>query len=102
MNLDLLPKCHIDHNIKCQICVEAKLTKTPFYTVERSSEPLDLIHSDLCDLKFVQTRGGKKYFITFIDDCTRFCYVYLLRGKDEVLKYLSIIRMKLKINLGKE
>ena len=65
MNLDLLPKCHIDHNIKCQICVEAKLIKTPFHTVERSSKPLDLIHSDICDLNFMQTRGGKKYFYYF-------------------------------------
>ena len=27
----------------------------------------------------------KKYFITFIDDCTRFCYVYLLNSKDETI-----------------
>ena len=101
MNLDLLPKCHIDHNIKCQICVEAKLTKTPFYTVERSSKPLDLIHSDICDLKFVQTRGGKKYFITFIDDCTRFCYVYLLRGKDEAIEVFKHHKNEVKNQLGK-
>ena len=37
-------------------------------------------------MKFVQTRGGKKYFITFIDDCTRYCYVYLLRSKDEAIE----------------
>jgi transposase InsO family protein len=29
------------------------------------------------------TRGGKRYFITFIDDYSRFTYVYLLRTKDE-------------------
>lgn len=28
----------------------------------------------------------KKYFITFIDDCTRFYYVYLLKNKDEALE----------------
>ena len=31
------------------------------------------------------TKGGKKYFITFIDDCTRYCYVYLLNSKDEAM-----------------
>ena len=62
MNLDLLPKCHINLNIECQICVEAKLIKTSFHIVERSSEPLDLIHSDICDLKFIQTRGGKVFY----------------------------------------
>ena len=31
------------------------------------------------------TRGGKKYFITFIDDYSRFCYVYLLHRKNETI-----------------
>ena len=86
MNLELLPKFNIDANHKCEICVESKLTRASFQNIERSTEPLELIHSDTCDLKYVQTRGGKKYFVTFIDDCTRYCYVYLLRSKDEALE----------------
>ena len=35
-------------------------------------------------MKSTPSRGGKKYFITFIDDCTRFCYVYL-HSKDEAI-----------------
>jgi transposase InsO family protein len=35
------------------------------------------------------TKGGKRYFMTFIDDCTRFCYVYLLKTKDEALHYFK-------------
>ena len=85
IHLDYLSKFNIDHNHKCETCVESKLTKVHFHSVERSTEPLDLIHSDICDLKFVQTRGGKRYFITFIDDCTRYCYVYLLKSKDEAI-----------------
>lgn len=69
-----------------RFCVEAKLIKVLFNKVERSTEPLSLIHTNIRDLKFVQTRGCKKYFITFIDDCTRYCYVYLLRSKDEALE----------------
>ena len=34
----------------------------------------------------MQTRGGKKYVVTFIDDSPRFCYVYLLRSKDEAIE----------------
>ena len=63
--------------------MEAKMARTSFISIERISEPLDLIHSDVCDMKSGQARGGKKYFITFIDDCTRYFYVYLLRRKDE-------------------
>ena len=36
-------------------------------------------------MKSTPSRGGKKYFITFIDDCTRFCYVYLFNSKDEAI-----------------
>ena len=86
INMECLPNFQIDPNHKCEICVESKLTRTSFQSIERSSEPLELIHSDICDLKFIQTRGGKKYFLTLIDDCTRYCYVYLLRNKDETLE----------------
>ena len=57
MNLELLPKFKIDANYKCEICVESKLTRTSFHNIERSTEPLELNHSDTCDLKYVQTRG---------------------------------------------
>ena len=50
------------------------------------TEPLDLIHSDICDLKFIQTRCDNKYFITFVDDSTKYCYVYLLKSKDEEIE----------------
>jgi transposase InsO family protein len=90
-NLDLLKVNEFDKS-KCEICVEAKMAKLPFKSVERSTTPLELIHTDVCDLKFVQTRGGKKYFITFIDDCTRYCCVYLLRGKDEAIEAFKLFK----------
>ena len=86
MKLELLPKFNIDANHKCETCVESKLIRSSFHNIERNIEPLELVHSDTCDLKYVQTRGGKKYFVTFIDDCTRYCYVYLLKRKDEALE----------------
>ncbi|XP_073137784.1 uncharacterized protein [Henckelia pumila] len=51
---------------------------------------------------FVQTRGGKKYFITFIDDCTRFCYVFLLRSKYEALEAFKTYKTEVENQLGKQ
>jgi transposase InsO family protein len=51
----------------------------------RNLTPLELIHFDLSEMNGELTKGGKRYFMTFIDDCTRFCYVYLLKSKDEAL-----------------
>ena len=39
VNIECLPKCSIDSNIKCETCVEAKLTRTYFHSIERTSEP---------------------------------------------------------------
>ena len=101
ISLDYIPKFEIDPNHKCEICVEAKLSKTPFKSVERKIKPLELIHIDVCDLKFVQTREGKKYFITFIDDCTKYCYVYLLRSKDDALEMFKLYKTEIENQLGK-
>jgi len=53
---------------------------------KRSSELLDLIHFDISGLKFMQTRGEKKYYITFIDYYTIYYYTYFLRSKDDTLE----------------
>ena len=54
--------------------------------------PLDLIHSDLCEMNGLLTRGGKKYFMTLIDDATRYCYIYFLKTKDEAFHYFKIFK----------
>ena len=102
INMECLPKFQIDPNHKCEICVESKLTRTSFQSIERSSETLELIHSDICDLKFIQTRGGKKYFLTLIDDCTRYCYVYLLRSKDEALEMFQHFKNEVENQLDRK
>jgi transposase InsO family protein len=48
------------------------------------------------------TKGGEWYFITFIDDCTRFCYVYLLKSKDEALYYFKIYKVEVENHLEKK
>ena len=102
INMECLPKFQIDPNHKCEICVKSKLTRTSFQSIERSSEPLELIHSDICDMKFIQTRGGKKYFLTLIDDCTRYCYVYLLRSKDEALEMFQHFKNEVENQLDRK
>ena len=102
INMECLPKFQIDPNHKCEICVESKLTRTSFQSIERSSEPLELIHSDICDMKFIQTRGGKKYFLTLIDDCTRYRYVYLLRSKDEALEMFQHFKNEVENQLDRK
>jgi transposase InsO family protein len=48
------------------------------------------------------TRGGKRYFMTFIDDASRFCYIYLLKSKDEALHYFKIYKSEIENQLERK
>ena len=101
MSLNNIPKSRINTSQKCQVCTEAKMTRSFFPSVvEKNIEPLGLVHTDVCGLKICQTRRGKRYFITFIDDCTRYCYVYLLRSKDEAFEIFKIYKAEVENQLG--
>jgi hypothetical protein len=75
---------------KCHVCVESKQPRKPHKAAEaRNLAPLELVHSDLCEMNGILTKGGKRYFLIFIDDSTGFCYVYLLKTKDEAFNYFK-------------
>ena len=57
---------------KHEICVKAKITKKTYVYVKRETELLSLIHTDLGDLKQTMIKGGKKYYVTFIDYFSRY------------------------------
>ena len=60
------------------------MTKRPFSAKgERSKEPLQLVHSNVYGQLSVQTKGGYEYFVTFIDDYSRYDYVYLMHKKSK-------------------
>ena len=101
INMEILPKFECNKS-KCQVCVESKFAKHPYNSVERNSEPLDLIHTDICDMKSIPSPGGKKYFITFIDNCTRYCYVYLLNSKDEAIDAFKQYKIEVENQLNKK
>ena len=102
INLGMLPKCTMDKISKCEICVESKYTSHSHKSVEKSNEILGLIHTDLCDFKATPSRGGKNYYITFIDDCNKFCYVYLINTKDEALNMFKTYKAEVENQLDKK
>ena len=71
----------------CEGCVEGKMQRKPFKSVahQQSKEKLELIHSDVCGPLQVESVGGSRYFVTFIDDYSHCVAVYFLKHKSEVL-----------------
>ena len=47
------------------------------------------------------TKGGKRYFITFIDDFSRYCRVYLMKHKDKAMEKFLIYKVMAKRQTGK-
>ena len=78
------------------------MTRSSFQIVERHIESLDLIHSEICDLKFIQIRGGNKYFITFFDDSIKYCYLYLLKSKDGAIEKFVLYQNEVENQLNKK
>ena len=95
----LIPYFDMDTR-KCKTCMLTKITKKPFQDVKRETKVLELIHSDLCDLHATPSLGNKKYFVTFIDDASRFCYVYLLHSKDEALDKFKVFKTEVELQQG--
>src|SRR3954467_11397913 len=102
-NMNLISKISTVKGSKCQVCVQAKQPRKSHTTAEtRNLAPLELIHSDLCEMNGVLTKGGKKYFMTLIDDSTRYCHVYLLKSKDEALNFFKIYKAEVENQLDRK
>ena len=65
----------------CEECVVGKQHRSqlPKSKSWRAKVVLGLVHSDICGPITPISNGGKKYFITFIDDYSRKTWVYILQ-----------------------
>ena len=63
----------------------AKQKRLPFASHNRLSEkPFDLIHCDTWGTFHVPSHSIHRFFLTIVDDCTRFTWLFLLKHKSEV------------------
>ena len=67
----------------------------------RVKEQLELVHFNLCGPMTIQARGGFEYSITFIDDYSRYGYIYLMRRKSEDFEKFKEYRAETKKRLNK-
>ncbi|CAM8893629.1 unnamed protein product [Rhodiola kirilowii] len=74
---------HRDPSI-CDACQRAKSHQLPYVSSNHvSSQPLELIHTDVWG-PALSSSGGYRYYVSFIDDYSRFCWVYLIKFKSDV------------------
>ena len=81
---DLFSKL-LDSGFKCDTCILAKSHRVSYSTsLNKSDIPFSLIHSDVWGPSPITTSSGIRWFVTFINDCTRMTWLYLLKHKDYV------------------
>nr|GEX95081.1 hypothetical protein [Tanacetum cinerariifolium] len=93
-----------DNSSKDAIChqygeVDGK--KTYSHQVERATDLLRLIHTDVCGPFKIMSRQVAYYFITFTDDFSRYGYVYLLKHKHEVFETFKVFQKEVEKQLEK-
>ena len=82
-----------------ECCLVGTTIRKPFEKGTIAEIPLQLIHFDIYGPMSVRARHDALYFITFIDDFTRYDHVYMISHKLEVLdcfkRYINLIKNQL-------
>ena len=85
----IISTCHIFHNqdskdFVCDACVQAKMHKLPLYSTDSvSTKAFQIIFSDVWTSP-IRSPFGYKYFVSFIDDYSRFVWLVPLKLKSKV------------------
>jgi hypothetical protein len=74
------------HKFDCMSCQFGKQTKLPFNNSDSfSSAPFNLVHSNVWGPAPFTTEGGSRYFMIFVDDYSRFTWIYMLKHRSDLV-----------------
>ena len=80
-----------------------KFAKSPFPSSDnRSTEILDLIHTDVSGRMSHVSFSGYEYYVLFIDDHSRKTWIYLLKTKSEIFKRFQEFRALVETQTGQK
>ncbi|KAK9232999.1 hypothetical protein WN943_023248 [Citrus x changshan-huyou] len=85
----------------CVECIKGKQTNKTKKGARRSSDILEIVHTDICGPFSKVCLNGQRYFISFIDDYSRYMYLYLLYDKGEALDAFKVYKAEVEKQLGK-
>ena len=74
----------------CVACIKGKQTNKSKKGAKRSIDILEIIHTDICSPDMDSC--SPKYFISFIDDYSRYIYIYLFHNKNETLDAFKVFK----------
>ena len=82
-------------------CIKEKQTNKIKKGARMSSDILKIEHTGISG-PYEMYLNGQRYFITFIDDYSRYMYLFLLYDKNEALDAFKIYKVEVEKQLGKQ
>ena len=88
----------------CQGCILGKHPEHKFEkdSHERTSAPFELIHSNVAGPFTHMSMSHDKYALTFIDEFSRYCWVYFLKHKSEVFGLFKVFKALVENQSGRK
>ncbi|KAE8716977.1 cytochrome P450 71A9-like [Hibiscus syriacus] len=81
-------------------CITSKQHRLKFNTSNsKGKSVLELVHSDVWQTP-VTSLGGAKYFVSFIDDYSRRCWVYPIKKKSDVFSTFRNFKARVELDSG--
>ena len=93
-----LPKIKFSKGF-CQGCILGKHLEHKY---ERTSAPLELIHNDIAGPFPHMSMIQAKYALTFIDEFSRYCWVYFLKHTSEFFDLFKVFRALVENQSGRK
>eukprot|EP00253_Pinus_taeda_P007785 PITA_07785 len=94
------------HNVKlqCDGCALGKMHRDefPMHDNRKQRDILELVHTDICGPMQTRSLGGAYYFLLFVDDCTRFSWVYFLSKKSQAFQYFKEFKVMIENQTAKK
>ena len=98
-----LPQLDVRTETDCAGCQYGKAHQLPYEDSKfKTYAPLELVHSDVFGPVKQPSIGGMRYMVTFIDDFSRYVWVFFMKEKSETFEKFNEFKEIVEGEVGKK
>ena len=89
--------------LTCDACLSSKSHRLPYSkSSHQTTKPLEIVHSDLWGPSPVVSYTRNKYYVIFVDDFTKYSWLYPLKLKSDVFQVFVDFQHRVERQLGQK